>query len=77
MKNRDGALAVPVMRTYYKIYKIIAIRHVAVTDRLMEQNRGFEQTSLSTETIDETKDTTIQWRKTWMLLEILLKNLPH
>ena len=74
MEDRDGALAVPVMRTHYKI---IAVKHVAVTDRPMEQNRGLEQTSISTETVDEREGTTIQWWKAWMFLEILLENLPH
>lgn len=50
MKNRDGALAIPVMRMYYKV---IAIKHEAVTDRPMEQNRSLEQTSISMETTDE------------------------
>lgn len=74
MKNRDGALAIPVMRMYYKV---IAIKHGAVTDRPMEQNRSLEQTSISMETTDERESTTAQWRKAWMFLEILLENLPH
>lgn len=47
-------------RTYYKI---IAIKQGAITDRLMEQSRSLEQTSIHMETIDEREGTTIQWWK--------------
>lgn len=70
MKNRDEALAVPVKRTYYKT---IARKHGAVTDRLMEQNTGSE-TDQYIHGNHEREGTTIQWRKPWMFLEILLEN---
>lgn len=49
----------PVMRTYYNI---TAIKHGAITGRLMEQKRGLE-TVVSMETTDEREGTTTQWRK--------------